>query len=247
MSLPKPYYTDDACTIYHGDCRDILPALDSADAIVTDPPYSETSLKWDVWPAGWVGLCSKLVNSLWCFGSLRMFVLRHTDFEDWKMSQDIVWEKHNGSNSLNDRFRRVHELAVHFYQGDWDRVYKNPIYTNDASKRTVRRKCKPAHWGDIGASSYQSEDGGPRLERSVIYSRSCHGHALHPTEKPAGILRPLILYSVPLKGIVLDPFMGSGSTLRVAKDISRRAIGIEINEQDCEISARRLEQEVLAL
>src|SRR5207244_1510795 len=99
--------------------------------------------------------------------------------------QDIVWEKHNGSNAFDDRFRRVHELVVQFYRKDtkWENVYKCPLYSADATARTVRRKAHPQQWGDIGGRVYESHDGGPRLLRSVLCCRSEHGRALHPTQK----------------------------------------------------------------
>ena len=99
--------------------------------------------------------------------------------------------------------------------------------------------------GDVGASSYASEDGGPRLMRSVQFVRSMHGSAIHPTEKPIGILDPLIRYSCPPGGLVLDPFAGSGSTLDAARRSGRRAIGIEAREDYCEAIANRLAQGVL--
>ena len=81
---------------------------------------------------------------------------------------------------------------------------------------------------------------------SVLYERSCHGYAEHPTQKPLGILRTLIEYSCPPSGVVLDLFAGSGSTLVAAAENGCRAIGIEIEEKYCEIAAKRLSQEVLA-
>ncbi len=101
--------------------------------------------------------------------------------------------------------------------------------------------------GEIGGHSYASEDGGPRLVRSVLAVRSCHGYAKHPTQKPVNILRPLIEYSCPPGGLVLDPFMGVGSTLVAAKGLRRRAVGIEVNEQYCEEAVLRLAQEQLDL
>ena len=83
--------------------------------------------------------------------------------------------------------------------------------------------------------------------RSVLAVRSCHGYAVHPTQKPVGILHPLIEFSVPVSGIVLDPFAGSGSTLVAAREAGRRAIGIEVQERYCEIAAKRLAQGVLPL
>lgn len=93
---------------------------------------------------------------------------------------------------------------------------------------------------DEAGSAYESVTGGPRLQRSVIAVRSCHGLALHPTQKPVGIISPLIEYSCPPGGLVLDPFCGSGSALEAAAISGRRAIGIEADERYCEIAANRL-------
>lgn len=222
--------------------REILPALPQCDAVVTDPPYGETSLEWDVWPHGWPDLVRPHTRQLWCFGSMRMFWERRDDFAAWTLAQDLVWEKHNGSGSFADRFRRVHELALHFYHGDWGSLHKSPVMTKDATKRTLRRKDKPQHWGGIGEAYYSSEDGGPRLMRSVIAVRSCHGYAVNETQKPEGIVAPLLEYCVPPGGLVIDPFAGSGTTLAVARQQGKRAIGIELRKTQCEEIARRLAQ-----
>tara|TARA_Y100000310_G_scaffold161742_1_gene161672 strand:- start:395 stop:910 length:516 start_codon:yes stop_codon:yes gene_type:complete len=66
---------------------------------------------------------------------------------------------------------------------------------------------------------------------------------VHPTEKPVGAILPLLTAH---EGHILDPFMGSGTTLRAAKDLGRKAIGIEIEERYCEVSARRMAQTVMA-
>lgn len=249
----KPYYEHAGITIYHGDCRQVMPALPVlADCIVADPPYGDTALDWDRQVSGWgaVALGSLSTRgSMWVFGSLR-FLLESNykdEFSGWKLAQDIVWEKHNGSSFHADRFKRVHELIVQFYCGDWENVYKNPVTTSDATARTVRSKARPPHMGNVGASDYTSKDGGPRLMRSVVYVPSCHGVAQHPTQKPIGIIHPLLAYSCPEKGIVLDPFMGAGSVLLAAKARGICAIGIESQERYCEIAAGRLSQEVLDL
>ncbi len=242
-----PYWQDGPLTLYCGDAMDILPAIGQADAIITDPPYQETSLDWDRWPSGWPTVAAGVAASMWCFGSLRMFMERELEFSAWKMSQDVIWEKHNGTNPFNDRFRRVHEIAAHFYRGDWADIYKAPQHTNDAAARTVRRKKRPPQWGDIGAASYVSEDGGPRLMTSVIQARSCHGRAIHPTQKPEAIIVPLMEYSVPKGGLVVDCFAGSGVVLLAARKSGRRAIGIEKGEERCRLIVERLSQSELAL
>lgn len=238
----KPYYENAGITIYHGDCREVLPSLGRSQCAVVDPPYGETSLEWDSWQRGFMDYVD--ADSMWVFGSLRMFMLRSKEFASakWSFSQEIVWEKHNGSNFHADRFRRIHELAALFYQGAWEGIYKCPQFTNDATARAVRRKGRPPHTGNIEATPYVSFDGGPRLQRSVIQVRSCHGHAQHPTQKPLGIVEPLVLYSCPPGGMVVDPFMGSGTVLVAAKIANRSSVGIEIKEEYCEIAAKRLEE-----
>lgn len=238
----RPYYEDEAVTLYHGDAMEILPLLPKADAIVTDPPYGETSLDWDKWPDGWPAAAALVAPQMWCFGSMRMFFDKRDDLAGWRLAQDVVWEKHNGSNAANDRFRRLHELALHFYRGDWGGLFKAPQYTNDATARAVRRKTKPQHWGGIGEHVYTSDDGGPRLMGSVIYARSCHGYAVNETQKPEAIVAPLVEYSVPPGGLVVDCFAGSGTTGAYARKTGRRAILIEKRESQCQEIVRRLAQ-----
>jgi site-specific DNA-methyltransferase (adenine-specific) len=67
---------------------------------------------------------------------------------------------------------------------------------------------------------------------------------VHPTVKPTSLLGQLVKWSSSSKEVVLDPFMGSGTTLRAAKDLNRHSIGIEIEENYCEIAANRLQQEI---
>ncbi len=214
---------------------------------MADPPYGETSLTWDRRAAGWLPhILDRLKDSgsLWCFGSLRFFMASGREFDGWSFIQDVIWEKHNGSNFTADRFRRVHEIAAQFQKAGvpWSAIYRQPVYTLDATARTVRTRGQTPHTGKVGsASNYRTVDGGPRLARSVIKARSCNGYAIHPTQKPEGIVSPLIEYACPPDGLVLSPFMGSGTDLVVARTLGRRAIGIEIEERYCEIAARRLE------
>ena len=147
------------------------------------------------------------------------------------IAQEIVWEKQNGSSFHADRFKRVHELAVQFYPTEtpWRDIYNDVQTTPDATARTARRKQRPPHTGRIDAGHYVSHDGGPRLMRSVIYVRNCHGTAIHPTEKPSGLIEILIRASCPHGGLVGDWFAGSGAAGEACRLAGRRYLGCEID------------------
>ena len=160
-----PYYSDDAVTIYHGDCRDVMPALDAHPSLViADPPYGETSLLWDRWPTGWIAALPASASQLWCFGSMRMLLEQHAagEFDGWRYGEEIVWQKQNGSGFQVRAVRRVHEFASHWYRGPRSELTIQQQYTHDATKRTVRRKTRPTHLGHIEDGAYESHDGGPR-------------------------------------------------------------------------------------
>jgi site-specific DNA-methyltransferase (adenine-specific) len=218
-----------------------------ADCMIVDPPYGETSLGWDKLVTNWpshVLPYLKPHGSMWVFGSFRSHLATRDEFNDWRFAQDIVWEKHNGSNSSNDRFRRVHEIAAHWYPATvpWESIYNVVPTTPNAGAKTVRRKERPTHWGEIAESTYESEDGGPLLMRSVIYHRSEHGRALHPTQKPVGLLEHLIENSCPPGGTVFDPFCGVASSGVAAIRGGRNYVGIELNPQYIRDGEERLSQ-----
>ncbi len=224
-------------------------AAQSVDAVIADPPYGDTSLPWDSPVDGWLPQVARILKpsgSLWCFGSMRFLLRQATALGGLKLAQDIVWEKHNGSSCANDRFRRVHEHAIHMYQGRWSDVYHQAQYTMDAKARRVSRSQPPPHWGKMGGASYESKDGGPRLMRSVVKVCSCHHGAIHPTQKPEGIIAPLVRYSCPPGGIVVDPFSGSGTTGVVCVREGRRFIGIELDPLMAEKSRDRIAATVAA-
>lgn len=246
-----PYYTDSDVTLYLGDMREVLPALDlTVDAAVCDPPYGETSLAWDRWPDGWPSVVTTVTRSMWCFGSVRMFLSRRDEFADWKLSQDVIWNKLRSSGWVTDRFRRIHELALHWYWGNWQSVH------HDTPRITVNYRTQgnslPSHSGQAdhytgGKRAARSwADNGTRLMQSIIPAKTTWRRgAIHPTQKSVDILRPLIEYTVPPGGLVLDPFAGSGSTAVAARLTGRRAVLIEAHEPYCEVIARRLDQGVL--
>ncbi|SMH43385.1 DNA-methyltransferase [Azospirillum agricola] len=221
-------------TLLTGDCRAVMPPRGPFDLIVADPPYGDTSLAWDRRVDGWLPLARAALRpsgSLWVFGSLRSFMATAAAFEEagLRYAQEIVWEKQNGSGFHADRFKRVHELVVQFYRADtpWSAVHNAVQTTPDATARTVRRKQRPPHTGDINAGHYVSRDGGPRLMRSVLAIRNCHGRAIHPTEKPVALLDILVRTSCPAGGLVGDWFAGSGAVGATCRLAGRRYVGCE--------------------
>lgn len=255
--MTGPYYDDGTVQLWLGDCRDVIPALSlQADLVVADPPYAETSLAWDRWPDGWVQVAATVARSMWCFGSMRMFLERRCEFASagWKLSQDVIWHKNTGSSRATDRFRRIHEHALHWYRGPWSDVHQDvprvPARSEQERKRKVGEIVRKnpddvPHNGQYGARDWV--DDGMRLMTSVIQAKNLRGLAIHPTEKPVGILTPLIAYACPPGGLVIDPFAGSGSTLEAARLSGRRAIGIEAHEPYAEKAALRLAQAPLEL
>lgn len=225
--------------VLQGDCREVLRVLPEAsvDAVVTDPPYGTTKLAWDRPVRGWLSEVRRVLapaGSVWVFGALRSFLsdVLVGEYQGWTVAEDVVWEKHNGVGAATDRFRRVHEQAVRLYPSDrpWAEVYSRPPVTLDARKRTVYRRVGPSQWGVIGEHRYDSEDGGPRIMRSVIFARSCHREGIrHGTPKPEEILQPLLEEACPPAGLVLDPFCGSGATGRAALLTGRRFLGIDLD------------------
>jgi len=191
----------------------------------------------------------KPAASIWVFGSMRYLstIFGEMEAAGFKYAQDIVWEKQNGTGFHADRFRRVHEHAIQFYRGAWGEVFHEAQVTMDANAKTVRRKTRPTHTGHIDAGHYVSHDGGPKLQRSVLQVSNEHGTAVHPTQKPLGILAPLIRYSVPAGGIVIDPFLGSGSTGIAAEQLGRQWAGCELNPECEAMQDSRTAQQGLCL
>lgn len=244
-----PYFEQGGIRIYHCDFRELGSGdLVDVGAVIADPPYGVTSLAWDRWPFGWpVDLADRVpqVASMWCFGSMRMFLDRADQFGSWKYAQDIVWEKQNGSGFDAERFRRVHEHAVMWYRGPWADVYTKPQQTfgHDPVKVSPSKGDRPvAHAGKISKTTYESN--GERLMKSIIRVKTVHhdDDVANETQKPIGIFEPLIRYSLAPDKVLFDPFMGSGTALVVAKSMGARAIGCDLREDQCEAAARRVVQ-----
>ena len=185
IKLPKPYYQDDFCTIYNGDCREILPLLEPVDLVLTDPPYG----------VGW--------QSNW---------------------REDTFDKIKGDDVVNT---------------DWIKLLDAPsIYC--FSKWPVLQK-----WIDA------FEIIPIKVRDVLVWDKKSHGagdlNSWAPCYELIIFEKPVELFTDILQkhnGYVLDPFMGSGVTLRAAKDLGRKAIGIEIEEKYCKIAVKRLSQEV---
>jgi site-specific DNA-methyltransferase (adenine-specific) len=218
----KPYYQDDAVTIYHGDCREILPTISPVDLVLTDPPYNcinratgglrtidkggadSRPVEIEAAAAEFVRLATGSIY-VWCGASFLSDWLRA--FEDAGLTtRGGVWHKPNPSPMNGEK---MWLSALEFCA-----FARKPSAYFDSH-------CKPALW------RWPTEPGD------------------HPTPKPMRLMQEQIGASCPKGGIVLDPYMGGATTLRAAKDLGRRAIGIEIEERYCEIAARRMGQEVL--
>lgn len=210
MSVPTPYYQDDAVTIYHGDCRDVLPDLPKVDLVLTDPPYG----------IGWKPRVNHVgADHLW---------FDDKDFDPRPFLE--IGDKHLfwGANYF------CHLLPP---TESWFIWMKRPAQGFDGDRRSYA--MAEMAWSDFGTKPLVKAhvwDGGKR--QGEIQNRTF----CHPSQKPIEIIRWCMAEA---EGITVDPFMGSGTTLRAAKDLGRKAIGIEIEEKYCEIAAKRMAQEVM--
>lgn len=243
MTLPTPYYDHDGITIYHADCRDILPLIEpgSVDLVLTDPPYASGARRD-------------------AERQVRGSMLRETEDDDW-FSHDAMttWGFSWFLRSVLTAARSALTRGAHLYVfSDW-RQTPNVYGMFEATGYRVNQCLvwdkqhfgMGAYWRNQHENIIFASNGMPsqmvdRGMGSVIQCRSVSSESrVHPTEKPSALLNRLIR-AVPGQTI-LDPFMGSGTTLRAAKDLGRRAIGIEIEERYCEIAVKRLAQQVLPL
>jgi site-specific DNA-methyltransferase (adenine-specific) len=199
----RPYYEHAGITIYHGDCREVLPGL-TADVLVTDPPYG---INFAGQPTKWQRLAGAAAEQ-WDVAA----------FDDFALllavgSAQCVW----GGN--------YYPLPVSRGWMVWHKPDAPPSMSTVELAWTSR---------DTNATH-------------IIHSISATNpeRVGHPTQKPLRVMEWCV-GQMP-GGDVLDPFMGSGTTLVAAKNLGRKAIGIEIEERYCEIAAKRLAQEVLDL
>lgn len=213
----KPYYSYDGISIINGDCREILPLIDSASAIITDPPYNcgkDYGVYKDNLP---------LIDYVTFMKFIIDQSLRISPKQAWVAPR---YQLRLFLELLNDpHMICIRRGASGPFRGGWSDQFEVVLIKGKPNR------IFPDLWDGI------------RLKGEGYFFREETWN--HPGYTPEPIMRcciDLLTYKLEL---IVDPFCGTGSTLRAAKDLRRRAICIEINERYCEISAKRLEQEVL--
>jgi hypothetical protein len=219
----RPYYEQDGIVIYHGDCAELLPQI-SPTVLITDPPYGVELGSSDS-RGGRHGLAKSQYASY------------EDTFDNFMM---IVVP------AINDALSRVIRGAV--FAGKHITRYAPPdalggIYCPSAIGR--------GRWGFTQFFPVLLYGYCPTLHlgarHTVLYSTEVSEQNGHPCPKPIGWMHWLVnLVSQP-NDVLVDPFMGSGTTLVAAKRFGRKAIGIELEEKYCEIAAKRLAQGALDL
>jgi site-specific DNA-methyltransferase (adenine-specific) len=207
----KPYYEEAGITIYHGDCREILPLIEGG-AIVSDPPYGMS----------WNGKVTRGKNGTGSSGPTRHYgVTIAEDDKDFDPAflldrgEVLLW----GFNHFPQHLGRGTALV-------WLKRYDSGFgsFLSDAEIAWLNRGCGVYCKRDVSMQGESAE-------------------RCHPTQKPVDLMQWCLDF---IKGdFVVDPFMGSGTTLVAAKNLGRKATGIEIDERYCEIAANRLRQSVL--
>lgn len=224
----KPYYEHGGITIYHGDCREVMPQLAAVDAVVTDPPFSVPVKYQDaegVHPRSWgdllvmepffvevfraVKAATKHDSQVYfCCDGDTYPVFYKAAYSLWPQSHMLVWYKPTGRRGRG--WMHSHELLLH-------------------CRNTTTTYAEGFRQDVIGIMPVRT------LNRE------------HPAEKP-GDLWSFVAEGFPAHyRTVVDPFMGGGSLMEWARNRGMRAIGIEIEERYCEIAAKRLSQEGLPL
>lgn len=216
----KPYYDDGrGIVIYHGDCTEIFPTL-RGDAMITDPPYGIgfKGGEWDDDPKKYPEMMC------WLTGVASRSIAGWC-FVFQAMPNCGEWHRWFPAGfrifAACKNFAQIRPTGVWH---SWDPVI---FWTNGERKKTVVLEHFSKRDYHVGNVSGAFRDGNE-----------------HPCPRPLDTVTHLVALT---EGVIIDPFMGSGTTLRAAKDLGRKCIGIEIEEKYAEIAARRLQQEVLSL
>lgn len=238
----KPYYEEAGVRIYHGDCLDVLHSLSGVGAVVTDPPYSSGG--------AFRGDRSQQTTTKYVNSDTAAY---RPEFAGDNRDQRsfLVW----CSMWLNGARQASEQGAVLASFIDWRQL---PTMTDAVQAggwvwRGLGTWWKPGIRMQKGRFSASAEyvvyaTNGPALDGSGspqnVFRCAPDDEREHIAQKPADVMG-WVLQLVPPRAAILDPFMGSGSTLVAAKARSHPAIGIDVDERFCEVAARRLSQNVL--
>jgi len=222
--MPTPYYCEDGVTIYHGDCREILPDL-TADVLITDPPYGVNIGTGDQRGAGHGLARGRFASYEDSAENFQAIVIPALTLALTRVRRGVVFTCGTGLQSLPP-YQAVGGVFLPAGSG---------------------RSC----WGFQNFVFCALYGSAPDLHKGAkptgIWSSSTADNVDHPTPKPYPWMTWAVLLASRWGETVLDPFCGSGTTLQAAKNLQRRAIGIEIEERYCEIAATRCQQRVLPL
>ena len=234
----KPYFEEDGITIYHGDCREVIPFVKEGwyDAIIADPPYGTLKYETDIFTlsTNLLDCFIRAARSVCVFGYpedlVSLCVASKKTPAEW-----VTWFPTNKACAATpSRLPRSSEhIAIFGEVIGANRIFRNRSQHKFSLRITLGR----------GLSIEEARDDDVWRDASPGMAFN-HELRQHPNEKPLSVLKKLVLMLSDENEIVCDPFMGSGTTLRAAKDLGRRAIGIEIEEKYCEIAAKRLSQKV---
>lgn len=217
-----PYYQDDNVIIYNGDCEDIVEQI-TFDILLSDPPYflplnsyvGKRGAGYKKTMLGDMSVLKGYFNMM-----LGKFRARMADTGSMYLFCD--------AKSYPIFFNAMFPHCKHVRVCVWDKVVSYNGYT-------WRHQHELIAWGELEQTKRVPTGDGDILKCRGVKQKD----KLHPAQKPVELLEQII--NKHEDGVILDPFMGSGSTLVAAKKLGRVAIGIEFEEKYCEIAAERLQ------
>lgn len=254
--IVSPFYDRDGITIYNADCRDVLPQLGKFDLLLTDPPYGTTEQRWDTVTDVWIAKRNMKDLGAAVITCAQPFTTDLINGNRDQFKYCWVWFKSQPGDCTNAKNKpmRSHEDIAVFSSGTTANGSQRqmPYFPQGLKKSGRRRTMGDNNPGRNGGTfkparanhkPYTQEN--TNYPITVLMFDNERGVA-HPTQKPVALMEYMILTYTQAGDSVLDPFMGSGTTLVAAKRAGRRAVGIEISEEYCRIAVERLRQGVLS-
>lgn len=241
----QPFYEKDGITIYHGDALEIVPELSGVNCVVTSPPYNQ---KIDGFkPSG----MHKETNWI---SRIRTSYSDNLPEHVYQSQQSLLlaylYEATTKDASVFYNHKIRWRNGEYISPLDWMRlcawkIRQEIIWCRDGSVTMNAKMFPPSEerivWLDKGKHKWNQEC----AKFLSTWKIKSEANSPHPVAYPLAIPMRCISATTDEGDLVLDPYMGSGTTLRAAKDCGRRAIGIEREERYCEIAANRLAQSVM--